>query len=256
MKDTPPVHTGFKLYKGEFFMRKIILIQMVFLLFFTGTEELKLTKRDALIDLATLIENNSLEVDNWEVIWKERLARKEVPTIINKLKDRSLVTVKDNENVIKYLFETTQKKDNISLKFQLIIPKQTNVNPEFIAVFKGDSWDQQIMDIYKREEIKISDLFTYSSNKYTCIGTKENDIIEIRAFLDKMENNLNLLHRSTQFDTVNNSTHKKIIYGYTALWEQKFIINDRPQNVQIVEKHIDKDRSIVTIGTPILVNEY
>lgn len=237
-------------------MHKIILFQIVSLMIFTGAEELKQTNHDELIDLATLIENNLLEVDHWEVIWKERLANEEAQEIINKLQDRSLVTIKEDENVIKYLFEVFQKNDNVSLQFQLILPKQSNMRSEFIAVLKGDTWDSQIKELYNVQQKKINDLFTFSSDKYTCIKTKESVIIDIGVFLEKVENNLNLLHKSTQSDSVNISTHKKIIYGYTALWEQKLLIDDRPQNIQIVEKQVDKDRSILTIGTPILVNEY
>ena len=61
-----------------------------------------------------------------------------------------------------------------------------------------------------------------------------------------------------QFDKnrkLKNSVNK-VIYGYTPLWENKIIINNKQKNLQVAIEMDGKGSTEYIIGTPILINEY
>ncbi|MGM8211401.1 YwmB family TATA-box binding protein [Virgibacillus sp. W0430] len=206
--------------------------------------------------LASFILENNLDVAEWEVIYKDKRKVKTVQKLVRKIKDSHLVTVSENENTIKYVIEDRNKTETFNVQYSVLISKQATSYAEVHAVISGTSWNNAVRDAYRSFSQTKNKFFTRTSQKFTCIKTKDSGIIEIGVLLTNLDDKLNLLHIATQTDTVEDSTHKNIIYGYTPLWEQKMLINSKPLNIQIVEKEADENQSNLTIGTPILVNEY
>src|SRR5699024_1772233 len=98
--------------------------------------------------------------------------------------------------------------------------------------------------------------FTEKSHVYTCLTIENGVIISSDNFLEKMIKNFNLSNVTTQIDKVSKKVHKKVIYGYTPIWDKKLMIKDEPMNLQVVIDGDDTEERKVIIGTPVLINEY
>ncbi|MGM8364791.1 YwmB family TATA-box binding protein [Virgibacillus sp. W0181] len=236
-------------------MKNTILFTAFIFLLITSTGTAQPIERDELILIATFLMEHKQDIAEWEVIVKEKISNEKAHNLLKELKDSHLVTVTEDENVIKYVIGDTNKGEPFSVYYNVIIPKQRD-HAEIVAVINGDYWDHTVLEKYRSYMQTNIAVFTQSSQLFTCLKTTDSGIMDISVLLDSLQNNFNLLHMSTQTDTVENSTHKKLIYGYTPLWETKIPIKNSPVNIQIVEKGAGPDQSNLTIGTPILVNEY
>ncbi|MBY7144717.1 YwmB family TATA-box binding protein [Virgibacillus sp. NKC19-3] len=236
-------------------MRKMLFISLLFLCI-TSEVAASHVQTDEMTELASIVTTSDGVVGNWEVTLKEKMDKTAIQDKLNELKNRYLVTVHEDEKSIKYSSGSVHKKSGISVTYNVIIPKDDMQHAELIAVMKGGHWDAFIKEQYQsiRDEMATK-YFTKSAEVFACLTTDNGDIINDESFLIELTDHLNLQHRKTQNDTVENSTHEEIIYGYTPLWDQKITIGDTPMNVQIAVTEGNGEPTY-TIGTPILINEY
>lgn len=237
-------------------MRKIVFIACLFLFITTNTMAQDIGS-DELVDIASFVTNHELKVDQWEVTMKEKIDKGSIPSIIKTLSASYTVKKTADKNSVKYFFTDAHNSADVTVFYNVIIPKDGRYNAELTAVIAGSGWDESVKSGYKKKQDLIShQLFTESVKTYTCLTTQDDAIIDSDSFLREFAYYLNLQHEETQFDTVRNSTHEKVIYGYTSLWNQKFSINGTKMNVQIAVTNGDNGNPKYTIGTPILINEY
>ncbi|SET65802.1 TATA-box binding [Oceanobacillus limi] len=235
-------------------MRKIVLIS-VFILCITNNVVAQESYQDELIDIATIVLENDMSVDSWQVIIKEKMNKDQIGLLVDELKDSYLVTRTEDENSIKYSFEDVHKNGVVYERFNAILPKNTSHNAELIAVLEGDSWNSKIEDNYQEKINWIQkQYFTKSAQIYPCLTTSDNAIINSDYFLSNFTEKMDVKHIQEQTDT--ELADRKIIYGYTSQWGRKMTIVDKPVNVQIVVENMDEHNKSYTIGTPILINEY
>src|SRR5699024_90399 len=129
-------------------------------------------------------------------------------------------------------------------------------NAEIIAVISGENWDERIKKRYVSTINALPEkMFTNQAHEFACLTTHTNGKMSSDDFLETYKQDLNIEQVSTQTDNVQHSTVKKIIYGYTPLWKQSINIENEALNVQIAVSG-NKGNTKLTIGTPILINEY
>ncbi|SFE10043.1 TATA-box binding [Lentibacillus persicus] len=238
-------------------MRIIGFILSVFLLMTIHTAA-DAQQSDELTDLASIVNDSSLAVDGWQVTIKETMNKNKIDGILEKLqaKNSYKVSSAEDENTVKYFFERVQKDTSLSESFNVVISKNPRHKSEFIAVLEGEDWNKGKAAAYlDRINTIQTTYFTKKSTKFACLMTDIDAKIEGAYFFDKLQQRLNLSITKTQTDNNENSTVKKIVYGYTPLWNQA-ISTEEPMNLQIVVQDHAHGSARLTIGTPILINEY
>ncbi|WP_099159408.1 YwmB family TATA-box binding protein [Virgibacillus ndiopensis] len=236
-------------------MKKTGLIFILLLLF--TTRALAHTNHDEMIDLATLVEESNLTIDEWQVTIKEQIDRNGIQYKIKQLRNSYLVSTSEDENVIKYSFSDVHKTSEVNETYKVIIPKNKSYKAEIIGVLSGEVWSNSIKKNYQKKlSLMLEQFFTQSAKKFACLTTISNDTISSDYFLNELKQKLNLQHISTQYDSIQNSMHEKIIYGYTPLWKQQITVMDKPMNVQLAVRAGKNESTKFTIGTPILITEY
>ncbi|GGJ91833.1 hypothetical protein GCM10007063_13030 [Lentibacillus kapialis] len=238
-------------------MRSFALIMSIVILMTVSTTAFA-NKSDEMTELGSVVSDNGLSVDNWQVTIKEKMAKDDVDRLLQKLRDKNSYKVSsdEDENTVKYFFERVQKQTSFSESYSVVIPENPLYDAELIAVLQGDKWNDKVAADYID---RIGDIhtsyFTNKSTKFACLSTINNDIIEDDNFFARLKNTLQLSKVREQTDNVEQSTVNKIIYGYTPLWEQTIKMK-QPINLQIVIQNAAQNSKRLTIGTPILINEY
>lgn len=237
-------------------MRKLAFLSLLFL-FITAEAVASGIETDEMMELASVVTESGASIGDWEVTVKEKMDKSELQDIIAEWKNSHLVTVNKEENSIKYSLESVHKSSDISVIYNVIIPKDSMHDAELIAVIEGSRWNTSIEENYQSIlDSMTTKYFTKSAEVFACLTTRDGGIMNNEEFLNELADRLNLRHMKTQFDTVENSVHEKIIYGYTPLWDQKITIGDTPMNLQLALTQNGNGDRTYTIGTPILINEY
>lgn len=213
---------------------------------------------DPLLTFTEIADEHQLSLTNWEVSLKETQIVDDVQTYVNTLRKTYKLTRNQDENSIRYLIEDKfATKESITVQYSIIISKQSPNEIVIVAVIKGDSWSAEIKQNYLTlKENIIKDIFTSKVREFTCIEMIENDTIENRVVIEPFLSSLKLENVNKQYDNVQKTGLKKIIYGYTPLWDEKFILKGEPLNLQIAIIELKNGKKSYKIGTPILINEY
>jgi len=237
-------------------MRKIVIILITFL-FITTESIINGVETDEIIDLASFALEKEMPMESWHVTFKETFDRDEIKDRTEKFKNSSLVTITENDNVIKYLLRDVHKELEFDVTYSVILPKDQALKAEIIVAIEGSNWDENIEQDYLSIKRSIKETyFTQSVQLFAWLTIGSSGIMDSGGFVEEVKSYFNLQHISTQHDTNQNSKHKKLIYGYTDIWKQKFIIEDTPMNLQIAVTINDEMNLQYTIGTPILIHEY
>src|SRR5699024_6899883 len=150
-------------------MKKLI-VSYIFCLYFIHSINPMINAGKQLEDIAEIVLNNDLKIEEWEVTTKEKVDQDQGKDIINKLKKSFSLTKKENQNSIIYSFTNGQITSEIVERYNVIIPKKNNNEVEVIAVLKGDTWNSDVKTKYnQRYNLMITELFTYLSRSYNCV---------------------------------------------------------------------------------------
>src|SRR5699024_6713904 len=237
-------------------MKKLI-ISYIFCLFFIHSINPIINDGKQIEDIAEIVLNNDLKIDEWEVTIKEKMDQDQAKNIINKLKKNFSLTEKENQNSIIYSFTNAQITSEIVERYNVIIPKKHNNKIEVLAVLTGDTWNNDVKTNYnQRYNWMTTELFTNLSRSYTCLTTEFNGIIDNDYFSSYIREILNVQNFKTQIDKNENSMLDTVVYGYTPLWSQKVTVKDIPMNLQMATIKDEIGAVKFILGTPILINEY
>ncbi len=239
-------------------MRNIVLMSII-LLMMTTAAAASPRQQEEMTALAAMVSDSELKVENWEVTMKEQMSKDKIKMLLGKLeaKNSQIDTGDESENSIKYSFGHIHKNTNITETYNVVIPKDDKYQAQFIVVIKGKYWNESIKrDYLKRVEMIQNDFFSEDSTKFACLTTTLSGKIDSVYFIKQMKEKLHLQSMTEQNDTVENSMLKKIVYGYTPLWNQKITIMDKPMNLQLAFTENENGKTKLTIGTPILITEY
>jgi len=240
--------------RGAFFMKKIILF-IVFSIILS--QETPVMVGQELIDISHFLEENSMTVDAWSVTIKEKIHSETVlKNTVQQLSEQYDQTVSKDENAHIYFYEGTHNEAQIDVSFK-VVQSIIEDSGEIVAVISGQKWDGSLLQDYLDMLQSINEnYFTEKSHVYTCLTIEDGVIINNDNFLEKVIKNFNLSNVKTQIDKVQTKIHKKVIYGYTPIWDKKLMIKDEPMNLQVVIDGDDSKERKVIIGTPVLINEY
>lgn len=237
-------------------MKKIAFI-LILLLLIPTVVIAKDVETDEMDTLTSLVMANDLAIEQWKVTLKEKITKSKLEGIIDNMRKNYLVTTTEDEDAVKYLIRDPHKTGGIDVVYSAIIPKDAKFETEFTAVIKGNEWNESTLHTYKQKiNFIMKHHFTNSAKRFACLTTEDDGIIKGEHFLYETMQHLDLKYVSTQTDNVKKSTNKKIIYGYTSLWQQKITVMEKPVNIQIAIKNTENGNSKITVGTPILINEY
>lgn len=215
------------------------------------------TEIDPLHTLTEITTTNQLPLTGWEVTLKETIHTTDFEQIVNDKKNSYFVSRTEDENSIIFNFVSADKPALITTQKRMIIAKENPGQVELIAVLKGDSWNESVQQEYdETRKNLLNKLFHTNVKSFTCIEVIEDDTIGSRAIMENLTESLQLVHIEEQYDSYEMSKLKKLIYGYTPLWNDKFILEGIPYNVQIATAEKEPGELVYTIGTPILITEY
>lgn len=235
-------------------MRKISVLYIL-LLFITPTSSID--QPNELLQLAHIIKDQPLEIDEWTVTIKEQMSTEQAIERVALLEDHYDIHMVEDKKTFKYLMNKKEQSTYIFLSFSVIIPKEKQYTAELVATIEGTDLENNTLKGYQELFNHIQNtLFTVNSNVFTCLMSTNSDIISSDVFLRKMSKMLELKYVSTQTEVIKDTLDKEIIYGYTTLWGNKIILDDHPLNVQIVIQSDENDKQKIIIGTPILITEY
>ncbi|WP_068673766.1 YwmB family TATA-box binding protein [Oceanobacillus sp. Castelsardo] len=235
-------------------MKRMLLISILFMI--TSVASVQGKGISEIEQLADFVTDQQLPVKEWQVITKEKLNGSSINKILNELKNSYKGSRIENENIIKFQFRDTHKGKSVNVTYNVILPKMKESYPELTVVIEGNTWNQEIKSEYQSVIHSIlSKYFTSNKRIFSWLKTESGGIIHNGVFEKELMNFLNLQHTKTQLDTTTN-IERKYIYGYTEKWDEKITIEEIPTNVQIAITQEKNGHTEVTLGTPILINEY
>jgi len=211
---------------------------------------------DSLFHMAHSVEKEELHIKEWQVTYRDQVNEGVVPDLVGFFNDQEKLDIEQNEHGMTYRIEDRNQIGNVN--YSLILPKNSHDSARLIVHFSGVKWkEKEVIDFIRKKERIIEQFFSNSTAVFTCITAEENGIMKNGNSVRKIEENLNLVHMFTQFDDKRSANTVKEYYGYNRLWKDKIPIGESHINVQIVIKHNEyTERNLVTIGTPIILNEY
>lgn len=239
---------------GGIFLRKLGIILIIFLFISPEIQDEEIYELE---DISAIITDNSLTTEEWTVTLKENISNKKVQKYLTKLKKDHLMELTEHKNVKKYVINSSDGTKEIDISYEIIIPHDQNHSPELVATIKGTQLSETVIEEYKSKLKYIrNQFFTKKSRLFTCLITLKDGMIASDDFSKKMSNKLDLKYVSTQKDMINEISYQETIYGYTTLWNNELLIENKPLNIQVVIQRHKNGKQKVIIGTPILIAEY
>src|SRR5699024_2302283 len=100
-----------------------------------------LTKSDELFNIAQVVQNQNLIIDEWELIYKDKINGNNLNAIINFLNKHNETKKDINENHTAYTL--IEKADNvpIDLIYNLLIPNNFHDSAHITITIKGTEWN-------------------------------------------------------------------------------------------------------------------
>ena len=235
-------------------MKKLGIILIIFLFISPETPQ---NDYYELVDIATIIHDQELQLEEWVVTLKEKVTLKQVENHMTTFKKISNVKYTEYKHVSKYVINEDYNDVDINVTYEIIIPKDPHYAPELVVIMKGTSIMPVALSEYKEILKHVrNQFFTNNYMLFTCLTASKNGKIANDDFLKKLSNTLDLMYVSTQTDEKNADFNQEIIYGYTPKWKNEMTIENKPLNIQLVIQRHDDEKQKVIIGTPLLITEY
>lgn len=239
-------------------MRRCLIFLCIFIL--VGTENIfASTYTDELSDIVSVVLENELSIDSWEVTLKEKMTSPNIKKVLKQLQsDPTMdVSVQEHKDVVQYIGKAIYDPEGVTVIFKAIFPSSEEDLGQLIVAITGKYWDENISVQYNEIIQNLTHkYFSESVHKFTCLEAYNNDIIEGTTLLKRIKQSLQLKHTFTQTDDVQMDKQIVEIYGFNALWGESFTIEDKPMNAHISYIHARNGEEKIIIGTPILLNEY
>jgi len=208
-------------------------------------------------DIADIVHDHELKLEEWIVTLKEKISRKQAEDHITTFKKSNNVKYTEYKHVAKYVINKDNNSEGINVTYEIIIPQDQNYAPELVVVIEGTTLTTSTINEYKTIlKHARNQFFTKKHMRFTCLTASKNGKIANDDFLKKLSKKLDLMYVSTQKDVINEVSDKETIYGYTPKWKNEIIIENKPLNIQFVIQRLDDEKQKVIIGTPLLITEY
>ncbi|MDL4838857.1 YwmB family TATA-box binding protein [Aquibacillus rhizosphaerae] len=206
--------------------------------------------------IANLLEQEDIFIDNWEVIVKEKKDYQTFEQMLKKVKkeyEGYKFEKTETKNATKFIFKP-HKNDIVDESFILIVPKSNAQEYEITYKITGNNWNEEIQETYENKLEEITrELFTENLTKFSCIKTQSSVIMDRVSMLNHLQEKLNV--------QALNNIHEEdftVLSGFTPRWETVIPTSDKslPMNVQLAAREGLGGKTTITIGTPIITTEY
>lgn len=238
-------------------MRKTVLYVLILLAILPATGTAESNHGDVMLKLVDGFKESGLEASEWQVTIKENVSTEDAENVLNKLKRQMNMTETTDENSEIHQATVVDQATKSDISYQVILPESNHFKAEIIVSINGHKWGEPIRDAYQKKVNTIKkEFFTRHSKTFACLTGGVHDTISSVYLLDNVKNAYKANILSKQIDSNKKSMIKDIQYGYTPLWKENIIIDGKPVNLQFVIKETKSDALEITVGTPILINEY
>lgn len=235
---------------GKHFM----IVLMIFSIFLSGSQQN--IEDEPIHTLLQIAKTNEFEVLNWEVLIKENLLQSHFEKFLNKFQNNRQNTTKVVQTGIQY-YLVFEKTKYIHVEFHPVILDEQAGQIEVTAVIRGTEWNEHVEKEFVAAITYLNEnLFHENAKRFACIEVLEDDTIESGVIVEQYTSSLQMIYQNEQKDAFEWSKLNQIIYGYTPLWNEKFVIDGEPYNLQIASVRSETGKASLLIGTPILMNEY
>ncbi|WP_186576602.1 YwmB family TATA-box binding protein [Aquibacillus kalidii] len=238
-------------------IRLILVVSVMITIIFSFTTLTSASSSEPLkevSDITNLLNEQNLDLENWQVIVKEKVDAKSVDEVkkqIEKSYPNHSFQTKQMEEATKYIL-STQKKDKINESFILVVPFEKDYAVEVIYTISGDLWNEKINKRYSRKlEEMTNTIFTQNLTKFSCVQTSPSGNISSVYLLNNLQKNLNV----QTLDNIKEDDFT-VLSGTTPLWESAIPTSDGAMNVQMAAREGLGGKTTITIGTPIITTEY
>lgn len=206
--------------------------------------------------LLDVVEQTHFEVEAWNVIYKEKIQMNSLHDIIEILNKKGNVKRTETTQSIKYSLIHTQKKEHITEAYEVVLSKKTQQVQATVSVEGIHSDSIRSEAFINTKQFLEKKIFTNAVQKYACIKSSSDDIIDDSKILEKLNKTLNFEAKVTQNEDITTNMNKKLIYGYSPKWDSYFTIKGHTVNTQLALTKDMNNRTTMIIGTPILISEY
>ncbi|SHM61822.1 YwmB family TATA-box binding protein [Gracilibacillus kekensis] len=201
-------------------------------------------------DMIEIIDEQQLNLSNWQTTIKETQKINDISSFKKKLKGYQLNMVENDSN-IKYQ-SNTQERGGINETVLIVRTSSEKNTYKIIYTISSTDTTTEVLDIYKNRVDSITKvLFTENAQIFSCVEAWKSGIIDIVCFIEFVKKSLDM----TIIDEIKDS-HFYSWTGFTPEWDESLIQDTEEFNIQIAVREGIGDRTTVTIGTPILINEY
>ncbi|GAE92496.1 hypothetical protein JCM21714_1500 [Gracilibacillus boraciitolerans JCM 21714] len=200
-------------------------------------------------DMLELVDQQNLNLLKWQTIIKETREINNINQFKDHLKGYQMSVTKNKSHIT--FTKDTQETGGFNEQILLVKANMQNTY-QVIYIIESSKTTTEVLEAYKKRMNTItSDLFTKNAQTFSCIEAWKNDIIDIVRFINIVNSTLKM--------SIIDETKENNFYtwtGYTKKWTDTIQQDEKEFNIQIAVRAGLGDRTNVTIGTPILINEY
>ncbi|KGX94076.1 hypothetical protein N781_01500 [Pontibacillus halophilus JSM 076056 = DSM 19796] len=206
-------------------------------------------------DLVSVIEEEALDVKGWDVTVKESVSPQHVQDLLSNIESTdpsSQIEVEETTISKKYAI-THHKHTHLHEQTIIIVSKQHPTFAELIYNVSGERFEDRTQaSLEARLEEVMNVYFAENATIFTCVKTETSDKIKGVLLLEKIRTNLNM----KTIEKVDEADFQSIS-GYTNRWDSSIPVSeDQNMNVQMALRTGLGAETTITIGTPIITNEY
>ncbi|WP_079710596.1 YwmB family TATA-box binding protein [Paraliobacillus ryukyuensis] len=202
-------------------------------------------------DLEKAFQANNHTIQQWQLQLREQVEVEKLTSTIKSIKQ--LFPVREMEveytNQAKKLKWNPQHSSSQSESIIIVVGKNSS-KADVIYTLTGDtSLDKWVEE--SNVHALLKDIFTDKVTKFTCASTVLDDKMNSVYFLNRLQGFLNVqqVHKLRESDFT-------VLSGYTKKWDTSIPMENEQMNIQLAARQVDKEKTMITIGTPILTTEY
>ena len=174
---------------------------------------------------------------------------------VKELREKYIVITEEKEQAIKYHLRS-DAKEGTEHDIYAVIPKGTDII-NLQIVYNGKEWNDKIALNMTKTIKKLKKHLQFDDDGiFTCVKLNFDGIMNLGLSVEKLMDNLKIVHTKEFEDNVENTIYGKTFYGYSPLFNQSIEVADEEMNFQLTTRNVTNNKKQVIIGTPLILNEY
>ncbi|WP_182199852.1 YwmB family TATA-box binding protein [Paraliobacillus salinarum] len=208
---------------------------------------------EELKQLETIFQSNDQEATHWQIQLRETINTNDLNQKvkqINQIFSNATVQIEETNHAKKFTWDG-QKSPTFNETIMIVEGKNTS-STDIIYVIEVNEKTTVDEFIQKSQIYHLAEtIFTNEVKKFAWTKIIVDDMIESVCFFDKIKEVLQVQEVHTM-----NEKDFTVFSGYTEQWDTSIPSIDNQMNIQMAARQVAGDKTIITIGTPILTTEY